>query len=285
MSSRSHHGHGSSSAKISNSILSFFLSLLLCVELVLIVGFVCFFWQPGFASIFDDDYYAYVYDYVNKQALYYTLPTGYDESVVDGVFTLSEVHGDVQGYVSASFKGGNYRIDETDERARINQHLSELYRRDGKEFDAEARSYADAYADELMAVYRKGIELPALDAFALVRARLVTVVLIAIVAIALLCVALIASLLSSHHYRHRGMRYVAYATGGAFLLGTVGPAAVYLSGFYKGLNVTPQFFYHFCVSMIERVIFLCLIGSCIYLVLTFVLIARVAKRRSRLVKH
>ncbi len=282
--STTHHSHHSKTSKLSNTILSFFLALFLFIDLVLIVAGVTLFSQRGFLSVFDNAYYEYMLKYVNEQTLYYTLPTGYDEAVLDGVFTLAEVKADADGFVTAAFKGATYKPDESSERDRIMQNVSALYARDGVEFNDEAQASATAYADELMAIYNKAIELPGASAIGKLSRKLRIIDLATAVVFAIMSIGLAVTLVAPRHFKHRGLRYVAYGTGGAALLAFVGPAALLVSGFYKGLNVTPQYFYHFCMLLIERLIHLCLLGAGVCLIVTIIIAINVARMRRQYVK-
>lgn len=283
--SSEHHSHNDSSAAvISNSVLSFFLAVFLFAELVLVAVFVTFFWKTGFLSVLDDDYYQYTYNYLNDRAMYYTLPTGYNESVTEGVYVLSDVHADVDGYIKAAFSGTTYEPPDTGIRERVIQNVSDSYAADGVAFDAQAQEYAATYADELLEIYKDGVQMPAVQQFGSLYAKYKPVMLIAMLASLVLIVVLQVSLVTTHHFKHRGLRYVAYATGGAFLMSALAPGVLYISGAYRGLGLNPQFFYHFGVSVIERLIFICLIGSIVYLVLTIVIALQVNKMRNRLVK-
>lgn len=283
MSSSSHRGHGSS--HMSSAVLSFFVALFLSLEVVLVSVFLTVFFQGGFLSVLDDDYYQYVYNYANEQALYYTLPTGYDEAVVNDIFTVSEVRSDVRDTVNAAFHGTTFTPIDTTIHQRIIDNVSAIYARDGVEFNDEAKGYAETYADEIVEIYRKAVKMPGIEQLGALRSRFMLYILIAMAGLALLILILSIALVGTRHYKHRGLRYVAYATGGASLMTFIAPAALLASGVYKGLNLSPQFFYHFGVSLIERLAHLCLIGSGVCLVVTVVLIVQIAKMRNKLVKR
>ena len=280
----SHHGHGQSTLRNATSyIFAFFLSLALLAELLLLIAYVGFFSEKGFVSALDSEYYQYTLDYINEEATYYTMPTGYDPSVIEGVFSLAEVRKDVDLSVTSAFRRNEHEPDDTGEREKLTQNVRQLYANDGREISGEDEEIIASYVDEIMSIYRKAVKMPGLDTIANYRNKLVKVTLIAAIAVGVLAILLAVSIVRSHHYVHRGLRYVAYATGGASLLSMVAPGIMLASGYYKGLGVSPKYFYHFCISVIERLLLLCLGGGAAYLLLTLLLIALVASQRKKII--
>lgn len=280
-----HRTRPSNTRNAASLVFGFFLSLILFAEVVALAIGANLILEPGFLSLFDKDYYQYVLTYINDEATYYTMPTGYDPKVLDEVFTYRDVQNDVDGYVKSALHGASYPIDDSNLRERLTSNVEAQYASDGKEIGADDEAAITSYVDVIMDIYARAIRLPGLDAITKIRSRVAIPLYAVIIGLPVVIALLARAIMGLHHRVHRGMRYLAYATGGACLLSIVAPAAILASGFYKGLGVSPQFFYHFCMTVIERLLYVCIAGGIIYLIVTVVLIARVAARRKRLVGH
>ena len=253
-------------------IFSFFLSLSLLAITALLVVRLGVLSESRFLSTLDDAYYQYTLNYVNEQTGYYTLPTGLAQSVLDDVFTVDEVRADVDDNVISAFRHVDSAIDTTDQEERLSANVAQFFSDNGVEASGETEEITATYVDEIMEIYRSAVRLPGLDAIVKVRDVFMRYFLVGTIALAALSVVLVVMLVRMHHFAHRGLRYVAYATGGATLMSFVAPFMLYHSGFYRGLKLTPQFFYHFGVSFIEHALKTCLLGALVLLVVTIVLI-------------
>lgn len=264
-------------------VFSFFLSIALLGVMVIGVVYAGMLSRPGFMSLYDGDYYTYMTKYIEDQAHYYTLPTGIDPSVLDNVFSVAEVKNDADNYVIAALYGNSYEPDVTPLRNRIRASLQALYASGDLEVgqDGSIDEVAASFEDDIANLYTSKVEMAGLDQIVRVRAlfmQYLPVVLLVLVAFGALLVFFIMHL---HHYVHRSLRYVVYALGGAALMGCIVPCAVLVSGYFNGLGLSPQYFYHFVTTAIARVLELCMIGSGLLLVLAVVLAFVVARLRKR----
>lgn len=288
MSSHGHHSHGhghTGSRQVVSLIFGFFLSLALLAEVLLLVVHVGIFSQASFLSALDDAYYEYALSYINDQATYYTLPTGIGTEVLDGVFGEGELRRDVEGYVNGAFIGVNYDPDLSKIEGKLHDNVIAFFGESGVEVTAETEDIASSYAGEIVDIYRSVAKMPGLDAIASVRSRLVQYTLIGAVVIAVLLVVLVVALVRMHHYAHRALRYVAYALGGAAIMAFAVPFAIWRSGAYLGIGLTPQYFYHFGVSLIEHVLRLCMIGGGVLLVMMLAMIVVVGVLRRKVIER
>lgn len=286
MSAHGRHGHGhTGSRQVVSLIFGFFLSLALLAEVLLLVVHVGVFSQAGFLSVLDDAYYEYALAYVNDQATYYTLPTGIGTEVLEGVFGQGELRRDAEGYVNGAFIGVNYEPDLSRIESKLHDNVIAFFSGSGVEVTAETEEIASSYASEIVVIYRSVAKMPGLDAIASVRSRLVQFTLIGAVAIAVLLVVLVAALLRMHHYAHRALRYVAYAMGGAAIMAFAVPFAIWHSGAYLGIGLTPQYFYHFGISLIEHVLRLCMIGGGALLAMMLATIVLVGMLRRKVIER
>ena len=76
--------------------------------------------------------------------------------------------------------------------------------------------------------------------------------IILIVILLVLAVVDIVITIKDHHYVHRGLRYVTYATLAAAIMTGVLPLFLFIQGRYKHLNIKPVYFYNMFVDVINK---------------------------------
>lgn len=287
VSTHGHRHHMQSRARDSVSLVfSFFLSIALTSIMVLTVLRVGIFTKYGFRSFYDGKYYEYVLNYIEDQTSYYTLPTGIDPKVLDGVFVEGEIEENISNYINSLFEKYAFEPDVSAARDRLEASVRRAFNSDGIDVteESEAEQVASAYVDEIMVFYASMLKPTGLDSAETLRSLFCKYFPYVMISLAVLAIALLILLKRLHHFQHRTIRYVAYSMGGAALLGFVVPAIVYVSGFYKGLNIAPQYFYHFGVTVIEHVLTLCMMGSAVLGVIMVVLVFVVARMRKAVLR-
>lgn len=282
--SRRRRGHSRSFTRDSVSLIfGFFLSLaLLGIMVITVIRLGVMTWG-GFTYIVDDEYYELTLKYIEEETNHYTLPTGIDPSVLDGVFDVEEVKQQASSVIAGALDGSGYKPNTKAVRDRLTKNVQKLFTSDNVKLEEGNTAYkiVDGYVNDIMAIYDDAIVMPGLDAVVQIRdvyGSYYPVALVCLVALAALMIILIMRL---HHFAHRAMRYVAYATGGAALMGFVVPCILYFSGFYKGLNLRPEFFYHFGVSLVQHVLRLCMVGSAALLLIMFIEIFAIGRMRGK----
>ena len=282
-----HRTKRSRSRNVVSLVFGFFLSLttlLITIPLVLRMGIVS---RIGFTSVVDADYYRYTLDYIEDQTRYYTLPTGIDPQVLDGVFSLDEVKVDVDGMLVGKLNESGFSPKTDDLRKRLTENVERMFAADGVSTaeGSSAEEIVASYVDDIMGIYQDAITMPGIDMIVHVRDEFMQWFVVGLVVCVTLSVVLIASIVRLHHYRHRALRYLAYSFGGAALMSFVVPCILFASGFYKGLSVSPQFFYHFCVSLISRLFILLMAASAVLLVIMLVLILVSSRMRGTAIRR
>lgn len=264
-------------------IFSFFLSLMLAMSAVLAVVRLGVMSEQGFASLFDDEYCAMVLNYATDKIMYYTYPTGIDPSVVEDVFTIGEVERDAKGASVAALKGEDYLPNLEDMEERLTEKVSASLQDGQAEVSGEMDEVVSTYVDEVMALYFKAMKLPGIDSIAKVRDRYLRYVTMGLGICLVLAAILIGTIRAIHHYLHRSLRYVAFATGGASLMCLLAPFGLFVSQIYLGLKLKPQHLYHFGVTAIERVLLLTILCGILFAVITVLLVVAVSRLRDGVV--
>lgn len=288
---RSRHGYSQSKTRDTVSIVfGFFLSLFVALFALLVVLRFFVVSPQGVLRSVDDSFYNQVLEYVEQQSNYYTLPSGIDPHVLDGVFEVEEVRRDVNGSIEAAFAGQEYTPNTNAARERLAQRLNAAFAADGVVVNggatqAELAEVSKTYTDAIMEIYNNAVKMPGLDAVPTVNGYMARYGLIAIAVCALVCCLLVFLIVRLHHHVHRAIRYVTYSVSGAALMLLVVPLAMYASGFYKGLSVEPQYFYTLCVSLISHALRTCMFAGGALIVVAILLAIVGSKLRGKAITH
>lgn len=236
-------------------IISFVLAFLLSLSLLGVTALGCvkngLFSTRTILSLMDEEYCTAVRKETEDALSDYTIPTGIDTSVVEGVVTVSDVTTDVKGYIYAAFAGNEYTPNTTLMDERIKANVVKFFEENSAELDDDTEDIIDTFIAELDAVYTRSIELRIINA--VIKANQVFSRFYMPSLIALLILSLILGILCVriHHYAHRGMRYVAYAVGGTALMSLIFPTILLASGKYKNLMFEPEHFYRLAVNYVK----------------------------------
>ena len=269
-------------------IFAFFLSLALLGAMVLVTLRVGLMTPGGLASALDQRYYELVLDYAKSEARHYTLPTGINPSVLDDVFTYDEVERDAKGIIVGEIDGSGYKPNTKALRERVVKNVSASFATDGVAVGegSTADEIIKGYADDIVNKYVESIKLPGLDAIVQVRSLYLQYFPVALVCVLAFAVVMCLIIFRLHSYPHRSLRFVAYAFGGAALMGFVLPCVGLMSGFFTSLVVRPEYFHHFCVMLIEHVLKLCMMGAGVLLIPMLAIVFIVGRlRQSAIHRH
>lgn len=282
MSEKAKRGY-SSSPSMARNVVSILFSFLLAIAftvigLLLIVQLIR---QPDFISgSFDTQYTAYVKTYLEDTTTDYTIPTSIDVNVLNGVFTTEKIQADTYQAIRATFAGTEFTPDTAEMETLLANQTKAFFYETGMEYE-NADAIVETYVSEIMEFYAGAFRLPGLSALVTIINRYSRFFWPAMAAAAVLALILLILCLRLHRWLHRGLRYIAYATGGAFLITLTAPLVLYLSRLYERLQISPQYFYYCVVNYVRRSLEVFLAMAAIWLILTVILLIIIKILRSR----
>ena len=214
-----------------SSVLSFLLSVLLTFASYLSGVYVGGL-NPAF--ILDDlnksGYYESVQKYFYDTAESLTLPSGLPTEVTEGIAPLEYVYQEVQNYVN------------------IEAYLEE----ENLVLTAEQQQNKTDYIKMITDEFVQDAKVPFLHYFVKIKDIGVKVMKIALPALLVLSAACIFLLIRMQRFKHRGVRFITYSTIAATFMSGLPPLIALLNGFYKRINLEPEYFYLFVSTYIER---------------------------------
>lgn len=270
--------------KVIAYLLSFILSLLLLLSTLCLVAYFRVMSERHIINTLGDEYYEGVLKTAVASAEDITMPTGIDVSVIDGVFDIDGVKRDVNGYISAAFAGETYTPDTEASDNRLYKNVSEFLDSHDVTLVNEKKETIDAYIKEINAEYALHTKLPGLGIISKYRTKYLKIVTIAFFVLLGLSVIITAIIIRMYRHPHRGMRFIAYATGGTALMALAAPLYLLIGGRYKGLNLSPEHFYNFAIRLITRLLVSCVIAAVIWLLITAALAFAIQMMRKKLIK-
>ena len=220
---------------------------------------------------------------VYNAAVDYTMPTGVDVSVLEGVFTEYTIREDVKNYVIHTFDDNSFEVDTTDIHNVLKANVDAFLREQGIDPATETKAVED-YVEEICNIYRDRIKLPGINYLPRFSKLLRSYTLYVVIGAALFALINLFLCVKLHSYLHRGLRYVVYSFSGAALMTFAAPFVAYMNGFYKNLQISPNYFNHFIVTYIESVFGQMFIWAGAFLVLSIISLLVVAAMRKNVAR-
>lgn len=235
-------------------VFSFILSMFLLLGTVCFAALNSLFSESFFCSVIQNDYYEAVLTEIVTEAEDYTIPVGLELSVLDGVFTIDDVKRDVNGHVTAAFRGYEFRPNLESENARLYANVAAYLEEGHVAVEGETEEVIQAYIEDINDIYLDKVPMPGMALIKAAREKVKGVVTAALIVLFALSFILAVVLLRLYRYPHQGMRFISYAAGGCALMCFVLPFWLYLSKVYAHVLVTPQYFYIFVSGYLRCVL-------------------------------
>ena len=227
-----------------------------------------------------------LYEDIQSTLVDYTRPTGLDISVLDGVITKEQVEIDFNSSVRNFHPGDGYTLDTSKLEEKLNLNVTNYLESQEVAVDENSQAAVDEYVKEIGELYRKSIRLPGLDYLASIGESYASGMLLRIaesVLAAVACAFVITILLKNPT---KLLRMYSFATGGVAAMALIGPLVALISGFYKRLGITPDYFNDFMVSYINGILAQLLVTAAFWAVISvvFALLSR-KMRKQRLRRY
>lgn len=238
------------------------------------------------SAMVESDYYADALEYFYEASYDLTLPTGLPVDVLADLVLVEQIQGDINGYLASSFKGISYPLDTTVMEAELIERAA-VYVEETEQLEMTPESEAaiQEYVTEISEQYASTVRVSAFIYIGSFHKMFVSVVLL-VIPLGLLFTAAITYLIARmFHYRHKGMRYAAFSTLSATLMTGIIPVVLLIGKPYLRLGLSPEFFYNFFMSYVEKSLWIIIFCALSLLVLSAVLIAWTEYRRRGLVRR
>ena len=137
-------------------------------------------------------YYKDLYDEIITEMSYYTNQSGFEDSILDNIFTMGELKYETNKFIENTYKGKSLTIDDSKLRERLTNNINEYIKNSGfkivdqKEINKFIDTMSETYKDEitLMGYASKGANI--LTKITSYSNRLIIVIFVAIIILILL---------------------------------------------------------------------------------------------------
>ena len=273
------------SSRVRNAVfivLSFLLTLILFLLSVCTVLEATLF-NPEF--IFDNmnssNYFIDKSDEITTSLIDLGYASGLDEKFFDDFIDEVMLCDDTREYLDNYYSGNGAKIDTTDFKQSFNAELDKYIQENNiKNVNGKSR---DKLVNKAAQIYRSSLEIPLfsrLSAYFLTAKNAMPFIIVGLVVLAgVICVVLI----FANKWKHRGVKYICYATSGAFLTLGIIPTYLTITGKISHINLDSRALYNMFVQSANSICIAILFISLFFLLVSvglFFLFRRMYKRVS-----
>lgn len=273
------------SSRVRNAVFIVLSFLLTLVLFLLSVGTVleATLFNPEF--IFDNmnssNYFIDKRDEITTSLIDLGYASGLDEKFFDDFIDEVMLCDDTREYLDNYYSGSGAKIDSTDFKQSFNAELDK-YIQENKIKNVNGKS-RDKLVNKAAQIYRSSLEIPLfsrLSAYFLTAKNAMPFIIVGLVVLAgVICVVLI----YANKWKHRGVKYICYATSGAFLTLGIIPTYLMITGKISHINLDSRALYNMFVQSANSICIAILFISLFFLLVSvglFFLFRRMYKRVS-----
>lgn len=273
------------SSRVRNAVfilLSFLLTLVLFLLSVCTVLEATLF-NPEFIfdSMNSSNYFIDKRDEITTSLIDLGYASGLDEKFFDDFIDEVMLCDDTREYLDNYYSGSGAKIDSTDFKQSFNAELDKYIQENNiKNVNGKSR---DKLVNKAAQIYRSSLEIPLfsrLSAYFLTAKNAMPFIIVGLVVLAgVICIVLI----YANKWKHRGVKYICYATSGAFLTLGIIPTYLMITGKISHINLDSRALYNMFVQSANSICIAILFISLFFLLVSiglFFLFRRMYKRVS-----
>lgn len=278
---KQHNHYDISSTQIAlRGIVNFVLSFLLSIMLVGLSFLLVIEWSGFSRSTFDKNmsanhYYDSVKVDIYNDAETITIPTGLPTEILDNVFTSFKVSQDVSRYIDANLNGKSYTPDTKGMSEKLRSNIMNYLNREGLILSQEQEANIDSYIASIEKSYTDTVKMPLISEFVKARVFYQKIFFIGLAVCVLFIVLCVLMIIKMQLWFHRALRYFAYSTLATGLMTSILPLYILNSGFYKRINLSPEYFYNFVTDYITNILQTFLYFGVAWIVITIILMTSI----------
>lgn len=258
------------SSRVRNAVfilLSFLLTLILFLLSVCTVLEATLF-NPEF--IFDNmnssNYFIDKRDEITTSLIDLGYASGLDEKFFEDFVDEVMLCDDTREYLDNYYSGNGAKIDTTDFKQSFNAEIDKYIQENNiRNVNGNSR---DKLVSKAALIYRSSLEIPLfskLSAYFLTAKNAMPFILVGLAVLAgVICVVLI----FANKWKHRGVKYICYATSGAFLTLGIIPAYLMISGKISHINLDSRALYNMFVQSANSICIAVLFISLFFLLVS-----------------
>lgn len=251
-------------------ILSFILSIMLFALSFCVVFEVTLF-NPDFIldNMNSSNYFNDKCDEITVSLTDLGYASGLSEDFFEGIVDEVMLSEDTRNYVENYYDGNGTKIDATEFSQRFNAALDEyIEKNDIKNVNNVSR---EKLVNKAISIYKRSVEIPNFNTFSAYILGGKAAMPIVIIVLAICSVIIFLVFIFSNKWKHRAIKYICYATSGAFLSVGFIPAFLLISGKLKQINLGSRAVYNLFVKCSSDICIALLFCALIFLLISLAL--------------
>lgn len=252
------------------TLLSFLLSF------VIFFTSLCFVFQITFLNpdfIYDNmnssHYFTDKKDELTQSLIDLGYASGLNESFFENLVDEVMINEDTLNYLTSYYAGESTDIDDSSFKQSFNNALDVFIEENSIEnVNSASRSYL---VKQAALIYKNSLEIPLFTTIApyikAINTFMIPILLGLILFIGIICLVMILT----NKWKHRAIKFICYATSGAFLATSVLPIATFTTGFIKNINLESRSLYNLVVQVVENMMIATLMCSIFFLLISVAL--------------
>lgn len=253
---------------IISCILSFVLSVcVLLMTTAAIVQFGVLGENMMYTSINTSGYHAVVYHELMENIKSITIPTGFPESIYEGVITESDIYNDINGSLMARSRNIRYTTKSLVIKQKLEENIDKYFSEIEYTASSEETEAIDNYIEIIAELYDKCLDVPLSD-YIMKSEGTLQKLLIAVLAAMIFSMSVIIYIIFKLYRNVYGLlRYLSYASTGSAIMLMLLPAWVILNKWHYRLNLSPESFYILFTKYIDSILKMFLAFGVMWLIL------------------
>ena len=235
-------------------------------------------------SVNKTAYYNAIMDYTLDKSQSLAIPMGLQPEVFDNVFTLDETYAEGNTLLQANLNGNEYIPDTSKVVNRLVSNINLYLKQNSLTVTNEQQTNITTFANIVANEYFQSLSLPYIKYYTNLRNMVSKLVYVGIPVLLLLSAFAIFLLMKMQRWVHMSLRYIVYSTLAASLMTAILPVYLLITGSYKHLNITPEYFYNFMVHYITESLFTFIYISLLLFVISIMIMTILFFKKRELIK-
>ena len=234
-------------------ILSFILAGLLAIAGYLVgASFGIFRSNIFLESAAKTGYYTSVHEQFIENAMDLGKPMMLPDDVFEDIVDADKMTSDIKQVYNSRIDKKDISVDTSSVKKKLTDNIYKYAQDNDIAIGDEQKSAIEEFVTSIEKEYKTEVDITYINYYVSFRNMYNKFFIILIVILLVLAVVDIVITIKDHHYVHRGLRYVTYATLAAAIMTGVLPLVLFIQGRYKHLNIKPVYFYNMFVDVINK---------------------------------
>ena len=205
-------------------------------------------------------------DEIKKSLVDLGYASGLDESFFENVVDEVTIHDNTQAYLNSFYSGEEAKIDTTAFKQKFNSELdSYISKNNLKVAGGSSREYL---INKAASIYASALRIPLFTTLSTYLVAMKNMMPLIIGGLVVLAAVLCIIIIFTNRWKHRAVRYICYATSGAFLTVGIIPAVLFSTGFINKINIDSRAFYNLFVQSMNSILIALAVCSIVFLIIS-----------------